>query len=406
MAARDNIRPRVEIEIGDTPFGAAALEFVTSVRVDLALDKEDLITLRVQNPILDTPGQPRTSRLVFTDSLAFMPGNLLKVYLGFGASVGDNPVAAGLVRRYLPVFPAEGMPSLTISALGAGCLMMDGSPTVNAMQARAFDEGLELDTIAASVVEEYGFSSRLMQYTTTRPAVPTTKKAGMSDYAFVKALANMLGFEFFTRFNFDSKEWEVVWGEPVPDPSAKKSFTWGPDARENGTPLLLSFEPEFAIQGAPTDVEVFYFDRDTRTWESIPYPPEAADRASETPEFAWQGDDTTVEEELAQVSDSSTGRGLRIRADGIAVEVLPTQNFGSAEEALAWAEGWWRARQYQLITGRGRIYGDHTIRPGQIHELLGLGGGLSGDWYFTEVSHIYDQGSGYYIDFLCRKVLR
>ncbi len=198
------------------------------------------------------------------------------------------------------------------------------------------------------------------------------------------------------------------WAPPsIQQDVPKRTFTWGPDAIQSDSEVLISFSPEFAIQNATTDVELFYFDRDTLTWEKIVFPPEDPEQqqSSSEPELEWQGDDATVEDELAQTSTPTGGQGLRIRAGGIAVEVIPTQNFDSAEEAYAWAEGWWRARQRHLITGRGRIYGDGSIAPGQVHELLGLGGGLSGDWYFTEVKHRYSASDGYYIDFTARRIL-
>lgn len=388
--------------------GEAALQFVQSIQIEQSLHSEDLITIQMANPIKDQPGKVRTSELIMTNSRAFMPGNLVKVYLGFGNSVGDQFVAAGLIRKYMPRFPEQGMPTIEIKAFGAGCLMMDGSWDINAKGARSFPEDTALNTMVEDIAMEYGFARDGIEPTVARPAVETVKKAGMSDYDFCKGLANMLGFEFSVKWDDDAEEWVMYWRTPKAHRTFFREFTWGPDAvLDRSRELLLSFEPQFAIQNASTDVEVFYYDRDTLTWEKVIYPPEDPEpqRGEAKPEFEWTGDAETADEQLARVGDSESARGLRIQADGIAVEVVPTQNFNSAEEAYAWAEGWWRARQQHLITGNGRVYGNSKMAPGQVHDFQGLGPGLSGLWYIIECTHNFDATSGYFVDFTARRVL-
>lgn len=405
--ANEDLAPKLGIKIAGTEFGEAAIEYVTACTVSLALDKADQITLQIANPIKDEVGKARSSELVFTDSLAFMPGNVVEVFMGYG-NKADTFIAAGIVRKHMPVFPGSGMPTLTIQALDGSCVMMDGSDILNATAARVMAQsdtgGFTLSEMAKVVISEYGIGVDGVEDVDTEPAVPTVKKAGMSDYAFVKGIANLVGFEFYVYWDPDAGSWEARWQAPTPDDEYKSVFTWGPDfasAGEGG--VLIEFAPEFAVQGASTDVELYYFDRDTKTWEQVVYP-ETQNEAGKQ-EFEWAGDETTVDADLAEASDPETGMGLRIKASGFSVEVVPTQNFGSQEEALAWAEAWWKARQSMLIQGRGRTIGFPNMRPGQVHTFNGLGAGLSGDWYIVEVEHQFKRGSGYICDFFARKVI-
>lgn len=409
MATGDALAPRCEIVVNGTELGEFVMQFVTEVTVEKELGMIDSITIQLANPIVDSVGANRTSKLAFTDSMALMPGNVVEVFMGYGATASDGPIAAGIIRKYMPDFPQTGMPMITLKCLSGGCEMMDGSPDVNANQARPFDEGISLGDMAVSICTPYGFNTDEMASVETEATIEVCKKAGMSDYNFIQGLANMLGFEFKITWDFDAKGWKVYFDVAVADDSDKKEFVWGPDKySRDDAGLLLSFQPEFGIQNAPTDIELYYFDRDTNTWEKIIYPPEepSPQRGNSQPEFAWEGDETSAATELASATEPATGRGLRIKAGGIAVEVIPTQNFGSAEDAVTWAEAWFNARMDQLIKGNGTIVGYPGLEPGQVHTLSGLGDGLSGDWYITAVTQNFSQGSGYTTDFSARKIIR
>ncbi len=379
-----DIAPKVAVNIAGVPLSGQAINFVQSVSVELAQDKADMITLVVANPIIDVPGEVRTSALLWTDALAWQPGNVVEVYLSYG---DDEPelVAAGVIRRWMPSFPADGMPTITITALDGACLMMDGTDDVSAGAARTFDEGFTLLDMVVLIADDYGFDIDF-QGGETEPAVPTIKKAGMSDYAFVQGLANLVGNGFWVDWTADSQKWTLHWRPLEADDSDVKRFVWGPDFENgDGDGNLIDFYPEFAIQNQSTDVELYYYDRDTKTWEQVVYPEEG--KSSDRQSFEWAGDDTTVEADLQAVGDWDAARGLRIKAGGTSVEVLPTQGFKSAEEALNFARDWWQARNSLLIQGSGTIIGYPKLKAGQVHDFGGIGLGLSGNFFIAECSH-------------------
>ena len=392
----------IEIVIGTTPLPANITDFVTSCVVDQALDKASMITLTIANPFFDQRKTPRSSKLSFTDALAFQPGNVVEVYMGFTRPL---PIAAGVIKKWQPVFPRESMPTITLKCYDGLAEMMDGNDDVNATKARKFERDTTLIDIALDIFNEYGFDVETdVALNPPTLSVPAQKKIGMSDYAFIRGIANTLGWDFYTTWDFSARNWIVHFKPAVADDSEKQVFTWGPDFEMNGGAggLLLDFAPEFVTQGQSTDVEVFYFDRGSKTWEKITYPEE---RSQKKKEFEWKGDDTTIEADLQAVGDFESGRGLRIQAGGASIEVVPTFGFQTSEEAVQFARNWWRARQDMLIAGQGATIGYPQMRPGQVHTLEGLGGGLSGDWYIAETQHRYTAGNGYETGFLARKVI-
>jgi hypothetical protein len=61
--------------------------------------------------------------------------------------------------------------------------------------------------------------------------------------------------------------------------------------------------------------------------------------------------------------------------------------------------------QDEFSLGRGTILGLETVRRGHVHELVGIGNQLSGDWHFTSTTHRMGGRSLYEVDFTARKVV-
>lgn len=400
----DDLSPQIAVRISGIDLRLNALEFVQSVKVEQAKDKADLVTIVLANPFRDKIGERRTSELLWTESLAFQPGNVVEVFLSYGNSEPEL-VGAGIIRRWMPNFPRTGVPTITIKAFDGSCLMMDGTDEVVATRARSYDAGVSLTDMVLNVFQDYGIRGDIhVEPVNAEPAVPTAKKSGMKDYTFVRGLANLVGHDFYVDWDLDHRQWIGHWEVPFVNTGAKRRFVWGPDfADGDGDGILLDFSPEFTIQGASTDVEAYYLDRDTKTWEQIIYPEEGP--SEDKQEYRWAGDDTTVEADLQAMGNSFSGRSIRVKAGGTSVEVLPANGFQSAEEALSFARDWWKARAALLIQGGGTLVGWPKLRPGQLHEFGGLGPGLSGPWYIAECTHEWSRGGAYFNRVLARKII-
>lgn len=399
--------PKIQVRINDNTLLPNILDFVQSVKVELARDKAGLITMIIANPLLTLAGQQRTSALPFTDHKAFAPGNTVEVFFSYDDEEPEF-CQAGIIQKTSPSFPRSGVPILTIKAFDALVWLMDGNSKVpSAMAARRFGNDSSLSEVVAQVLGEYGFdlSGVDLVSKTPIPSIATHKGAGKSDYQLIQGIASTLGWEFFVEYLPEKKRWKANFRPPEKDMDSK-DFTWGPDFELNGGigGILHEFNPQFSIKGASTDVEVFYYDEGSRTWEAIVYPPP---KGKKKRDLSWKGDDSSYASDLRAVGSADGARGLRIQAGGEAVEVVPQKGFKSSEEAFKFAESWWRARQDLLITGTGLITGYPKLKPNQVHRLLGIGDGYSGDWFFSEVSHMFGSGGSavYECEFLARKVI-
>lgn len=400
------LRPRFEIAINGNRFDDRLLSFIQGVDVQLANDKADLITLTVANPVKDVPGEKRSGGLLWNDSLVFMPGGVVEVFMGYD---NDEPefVGAGIIRKQNSRFPRAALPTMIVKALDATVLMIDGDDSVDAKSARTFGSGSTFPEVANSICNEYGFNTTNIDTDTevaeVAHAIP--KKAGTSDYVFVMGMALALGWDFTIKWNHEvGGRWDAHFKPPVADDSQKKVFTWL--GTEGGN--LLDAEFQFSVQDNSTDVEVYYYDRGAKVWERVIWPKE---RGSDTKTWEWKGDSTTESDDLkavtslANLAGPNDSRGIRIQSSGVSLEVIPATGFQSAEDAIAFARAWWRARQNLILQGTGAIVGWPGMKPGQVHTFNGLGAALSGDWYVRECGHRMSTGAPYETSLFINKVI-
>lgn len=410
------LAPKIQIKIEGNLLAPKILDFVSSCKVEMAHDKADLITIGILNPLLMQPGKQRTSDLPFTDHVAFAPGNIVEVFISYSDAEPEF-IQAGIIQKMQPSFPSDGMPTITLKCFDGSVLLMNGTNEISSTASRQFggdrDERLTLAEIARKILSEYGFDvSQVDTVTPTpKPAIATHKGEGKTDYQLIQGMANTLGWEFFVEWDTSQRKWAAVFRPPKTDTSAIKRFTWGPDFELNGSVggILHDFNPQFSIMNAPSDIEVFYFDEGSRTWEKIIYPPpKPPKKKPKARKFSWQGDDTTFSEDLQAAGTDTGARGLRIQAGGVSVEVVPKQGFRTSKEAFEFARAWFKARMDLLIQGSGVVTGYTKLKPRQVQKLHGIGSGLSGDWFFTEVSHNFQAANGtakYECEFVANKVI-
>ena len=382
--AFDDLRPTVKIEIEGEELSADVTNAVSRCEVELSREVTDQITLTVANPVADELGKGYAGRsFVFLEEKAFQPGNEIRVHLGYGDRL--TFVAGGIIQRFLPRFPADGVPTLTIVARDASIRLMDGETAAEAASYPEFD----LDTAVRDVLNRHDILAA-----DVTPLVGTfrsdlQKKRGMTDYQFVKGLANIVGHEFRVRMNPTSFKWEAVWRPPVSDQEKEFTFAYlnGPES------TLLSFDPEWGLHDTPTEVRCFYFDRGTKTWELLEA--KGAGKAGES----TKGAKGKVTKEITDLDE------IRIAAGDVAVEFVPERPFRTSDEAQRFADRWLKARRDLFLTGRGRCIGLEALRAGDVHRLEGIGVQLSGLWEMTTVAHVFDRTSGYYCDFFAHKQL-
>lgn len=378
----DSSAPSSTLYIGDVQMSNEVSGHIVRLEAELTRDISDQLTLTLLNPLNTKIGVGDSQgEYLYVDSKAFQPGQEITAFIGYG---GDNAfITRGVITKYLPSFPKDGMPRLTIKALDASVYMMESA---DGMLGRTWPD-MSYSDIVTQIIKEYGFDVGEIEPTPT--IRKTAKKTGISDYKFVKGLANLLGFEFKVKWDPITKKWKVYWRTPKPFQQKRYTFTYlnGPES------TLLSFEPQFGLRDVSTEVKVLYFDSITRTWEEM----------AVKEEKYGEGITFTGSERMEREITSSTK--IRIDAGGQSVEVIPERPFSCAEDAHAWATRWLQSRKDNFIMGNGTCIGVETLQPGQVHTLLGLGKQLSGDYEFTTVRHIVDRDKGYTTEFFANKVV-
>jgi phage protein D len=383
----DDLAPTLKIEVEGQELNADVTRAITRCEVDLTRDIADMIKLTVVNPAQDIIGAGYGDSFVFLDSRAFQPGNTIKVSMGYGDNVGF--IAAGIISKWLPDFRRSGVPVLQIKALDASIRLMDGETS---RDARTFDN-FDLDLIVRDVLNQHDIIAAQidgMPFAGMGAGRTTNKKQGMSDYKFLKGLANLAGYEFKVRYNPDSNQWEGFWRAPVSE--QERQFTFQYNRGQEST--LLDFRAEWGLRDQATTVKVLYFDKSSGAWEEVTV--EDIERDNEQILFEGGTD---------KVTEAINNHGVRIVAGGSAVEVVPNRKFGSLDQATLFAERWLAARRNLFVTGRGSVIGVSELRAGDSHIFEGVGVQLAGEWEMTTVRHVFDQASGYTTQFFANKVL-
>jgi len=379
--AFDHLAPSIRIEVEGIELDVEVTNYVQKCTVELTQEMADKITLTVLNPQIDSLKGGLTGKFAFTDTKVFQPGNTIKVYLGYSAD--EVLVGAGVIQKFLPSFPENGAPMLTIQAYDGSVLMMDGE---DSREGKVWEDTAHSD-VALAVANSYAFITEIEP---TDVEKNTTKKRGMSDWELVSGLARLHNYDAKVRWSDDLNEWELHWGPDIFAQDKQYTFTYAADGVSN---TLLSFSASMAITGQPTKVSVLYFDQDTRTWEAVEL---EESKDGESIKFTGSGE---LEDEIL----SSTS--FRLAASGVSVEVVPGVHFDTAEDAQLYAERFFRARKDQFITARGKCVGLEVLKAGEVHTVAGVGTQLSGDYQFSTVKHVYDASSGFTTEWFGNKVV-
>lgn len=381
--------PAYRITIADTVLGEEITRFIDSVEYESADGYVDMVKLVVQNP----DG-------VFTDSKLFQPGNEINVAFGYGASLSH--VGRAILIRPQYRFPEDGIPRIELTGYTKDFLMMDNEPAREQQgkkkrpDRRAFKKPVNLTDMIASVAEEYNFDVTVIGDIDFDRAF--VQKAGMSDYEFVKGIANMIGYALWVDGAEDGR-WTLHLVKPddkgiIPDVQ-DRIYTF--EYARGDASTLLSFEPEFALRDVRTKLIVIVQNSD----QGKTFVEELTDN-SNAPDTISSGDPEDL------VTEEQQGGGAKVKlifGEQFSIETIANKNFRSGADVKRWAQAWFRRNRQEFIQGRGKTIGIENVFARQVHNLTGIGKSLSGQYYFPRVRHQLSADGGYFLDFNARKVV-
>jgi phage protein D len=358
--------------------------------------------------------------LSLEDSKILQVGNEICVGMGYGTRVYH--VGRAVIRRVEPSFPPGGMPFLTVTGYSKDCLMMDNAPAESKKKkgkgGRIFKNVRYSDAVIDRA-RDYGFDLDVDE-TLSAPS-DFIQKAGLSDYDFVRGLANITGYVFWVDGD-DTGRWTLhfknperlkpvdVW--PKEDTNPRK-YTFKYDEGNLGT--LLSFDPENVIQESTTKLKV----RAKNFWTAEIYEVDIEERdIANAPQVLAETDPLRglfeTDQESAGLSPIvmannamegplQTASLVKVYIGDFSLDLVADRQFASQAELLFWARQWFRRNRENFILGNGTLIGVETLRARQIHALDGIGSAYGGDYDFTRVRHQMNSQRGYTIDFTAHK---
>jgi phage protein D len=375
------LAPNYAIEINGEDIGENISRFVRHVEYESADGIADMAMIRLVNP-----------DALISEAKVFQPGNEMSIFMGYGSFATLNHVGRVVLVRQVPNFPQEAEPTLTVTGYTKDSAMMDNQPEKS--KNRTYDDEKWSDVVGKKA-KEYKMETDI----DPTPDAPKKiiQKSGVSDYDFVKGMANITGFVFWVDGkagpNSDSN-WTLHFKDPKKLQEQDKTYTFKYDFGDEGS--LLSFVPELLVKGAKTKLAVSVKDRLTgRTLRA-----EVVEENEGAPDLDATGDLTGgVQEEYTTASD------IKIYFNNFSFDVVTNRRFQIEAEVTDWAQQWFRRMRENFIMSRGKTIGIETLMARQTHGIEGVGKSYSGQYYFSKVKQIQNESEGYVCDFACRKVV-
>jgi phage protein D/phage baseplate assembly protein gpV len=314
------------------------------VRVEESVQLPDAFTIRFNDPHFE-----------LFDQTTFTIGS--RIEIAFAGQGGEpTPVTAGEVTAIAVEQGAGGRHELVLSGLDVTHRLVKGPKT------RSFLQMTDAD-IVGQIADEHGFDADIDATGEVNDYVLQTSQ---SDYAFLKARAERIGFDVWVADNtlFFKEEPraslpppELRWGENLH--KFKVRFSSSERCDEV---TVRGWDPvgKVAIVGRATEGEVGTTARAAQEMTSA-----ARDGFGRVGRFAGQFPVTT------QAEADALAQSLLLKASG--------------DEVLA----------------RGECSGDPLVSAGATVRIACVGARLAGDYKITSVEHVYGAGSPYTTRFVC-----
>lgn len=405
---RDPFAPNYEIivrgGIGAQPIGLdeSVTQYIDGIIFEDNADQFDLLTITFNNQM---DGQGGGDILSLIDSKLFAEGTILEIRMGWGKSL--RTIGAAQIVKKIPNYAEDGVN-----------FVLEGYDLLHNAAKRRPKGGVSYasfrDSQIASIIgERNGFDIAIKDPKSfsgirrTKGVFDRIQKKGVSDYEFLKKVAEINAFDVFSRFDTDRKKFALFF-QPAAVTKQKEVHTFIYNEGEASyVDSLLSFQPTLDAFGQSTDFEIFViknkqtggtrvdFIKKLNTEENSKFKAENQRRFTGG-NFGPEGGKQSPSDDGIQVAFKAFGRSFRFPRH---------KRFKDEAAAKAEIERFIKRQKENFITGSGTILGKETVQSRQSHNLTGLGDQFSGKYYFTKVVHRMVRGEGYMLDFTCRKTI-
>jgi len=406
---RDPYAPNFEILVrggrGAQPFALddTVTKYIEEISFEDNADQFDHLTINFTNQIDDRGGGDILSLM---DSKLFAEGHILEVRMGYGRAL--RTVGAAQIVKKSPTFPSTGSPSFMLEAYDLLHRAAQRRPKGGVSY-----KGFRDSQIASIIGERNGFDIRISDprsFAGIRRTVgifDRVQKKGVSDYVFLKKVAQINGHDLFSRFNPDLKKFSLFF-QPGVVKKQKEVFTFVYNEGDvSFLNTLLSFDPTLDAFDQGTDFEIFVVkDREvggTKVNFINQLTLEANRQIKEETERRFTGGNPGTR--AGKQTPSDNGIEVAFKAFGRSFRFPAHKRFRNEFDARRAIEQFIKRQKENFITGSGEIKGNEALQSRQIHNLSGVSEQFSGKYYFNQVKHIMSRTNGYKCSFNCRKVI-
>ncbi len=352
------------------------------------------------------------SHLSLRDVRVFQPGNEMSLWLGYGTKL--THVGRVIIRKVRPNYPRSEIPSVEVIGYTKDSAMMDNAPQApkekppkgKNKKKTKYDRSFKETTFAAAVrarASNYDFELDVDDTPDTKSPHTFIQKVGLTDYDFIKGLSNLTGFYFWVdgdehgRWTLHFKDPRKLRREVLQD----KIYTFRYDQKDLSS--LLDFEPELALQGATTKLQARVKDPLTGKIFDATF----EEDNEETPDpLAVVPDDIELDiEGNVLQGEYKSAATVKLFINDYSFEARTNRRFRNEAELILWARQWFRRHRENFVLSSGTIIGVENVMARQIHKLTGLGMGLEGEYFFSNVHHVLAPSSGYELNCTMRKVV-
>jgi len=431
---------------------------VTSVTYESADGIADVLKIELVDPTMLQPANfvvdgPTVSHIPgnsseqgqggLSDIDLFQPGHEVHVKMGYGPVL--DYVGRGVIRRIRKSFPeGGGVPTMIVTAYTLDSIMMDNQPNTSKFKIEPIETiivGETEDEKKARRKEEAPArklrrkaeqKAKIRQFPNYLKAIEQkaatygmtldvdedpillgrkfTHNVTLSDFDLLQCISHVTGYLFWIDATEDGK-WILHFRRPDEIRKSNPPFD-APviefDYNNGDQGTLLSFDPEWYIQGGLTTLKVIVRDAhagvkreyevNVQNNEDAPsYRPTTATSASLL---------NLIDKEFSEflpIGELQTAQDIKIVIGEFSWTPVVNRKFKTDKELVEWARQWYRRHRENFILADGTCVGVPRLFARQTHEIKGVGKALSGDYYFTRVAHKCTVEGGYKISFSCRK---
>lgn len=405
---RDPYAPDFELVIyggqGAQPFSITEeiKKYITKVTYEDNADQFDKLTITFQNQI-DNQGGGEVNSII--DSVLFAEGHTVQLLLGYGQKL-ESVGACDVVKKQ-PDFPEDGAPSLVVTCYDGMHRISRNKP----IKGHNF-VGTTIEEIARQIGQRNGLVVDATD-TSGNPTIQETgevwkgdaQKKGVSDYTFLKKVADTYGLDLYTRFDPELRKHVLFLQAPGFEPQ-KEVFTFvynEGDASYQNT--LLSFSPSQDSFDQDSEIEVFILNKGKKLGAKFDFitklTVEEQKKLKAGTERRFTGGNKTVGTQIKNVDGIEVG----FKAFGRSFRFPKHKRFTDEKDIVREIENFIRRQKQNFITGDAAVIGVEVMQSRQIHNFQGVSQQFSGKYFMDKVVHEMDKGSGYKCSLSVRRMI-